>query len=190
MIKQALPHSPGSPLPTTPTLRRRMACWLYEGVLLFGVVFVAGLLFGLVTQTRHALHNRPEQQGFIFLVLGIYFSWCWRHGQTLPMRTWHIRMLGPDGRPPTTGRALLRYLLSWIWVLPPLAAGALLRLQGAELLGLALAWVALWAALSFLHPRRQFWHDAWAGTELVCAPVDPAAALKQAKTRQRSTTPA
>jgi len=25
-----------------PSLVRRMACWLYEGVLLFGVVFIAG----------------------------------------------------------------------------------------------------------------------------------------------------
>lgn len=162
-----------------------MACWLYEGVLLFGVVFVAGLLFGIVTQTRHGMQNRPELQGFIFLVLGIYFSWFWRHGQTLPMRTWHIRLRGPDGLPPTTGRALLRYMLSWIWLLPPLAAGALLSLRGVELMALALAWVALWALLSLLHPKRQFWHDAWAGTELVYEPIEPAAPLKKAKQKQR-----
>ena len=27
-----------------PSLVRRMACWVYEGVLLFGVVFIAGYL--------------------------------------------------------------------------------------------------------------------------------------------------
>ena len=85
---------------TSPTLRRRMACWLYEGVLLFGVVFVASLLFSVVTQTRHGLQHRPELQAFLFLVLGIYFTWCWTHSHTLPMRTWHIRIQGPDGRPP------------------------------------------------------------------------------------------
>ena len=38
-----------------PGLGRRMACWLYEGMLMFGVVFIAGYLFGTLTQTRHAL---------------------------------------------------------------------------------------------------------------------------------------
>jgi uncharacterized RDD family membrane protein YckC len=153
----------------TPKLRRRLACWLYEGVLLFGVVFVAGLLFSVVTQTRHGLQNRPEQQGFIFLVLGLYFSWFWRHGQTLAMRTWHIRIQGPDGHPPTLGRALLRYLLGWIWFLPPLAARAVFELPLAQTLVLLLGWIAIWAILSRFHPQRQFWHDAWAGTALVTA---------------------
>jgi len=163
---------PPSPL-TTPTLRRRLACWLYEGVLLFGVVFVASLLFSVVTQTRHGLQNRPELQAFLFLLLGLYFIWCWTHSHTLPMRTWHIRIQGPDGRPPSPGRALRRYLLSWIWLLPPLALGSLLALPGDQLLALTLGWVGCWAALSYLHPKRQFWHDAWAGTELVFDPSQP-----------------
>ena len=37
-----------------PGLWRRMACWLYEGMLLFGVVFIASYLFSALTQTRHA----------------------------------------------------------------------------------------------------------------------------------------
>jgi len=32
---------------------------------------------------------------------------------------------------------------------------------------LLVLWVALWALLSRFHPRRQFWHDAWAGTQLI-----------------------
>ncbi|MEN9905406.1 MAG: hypothetical protein RLZZ555_1971 [Pseudomonadota bacterium] len=147
-----------------------MACWLYEGVLLFGVVFVAGLLFSVITQTRHGLQNRPELQGFIFLLLGLYFSWFWRRGQTLPMRTWHVRIVGPDGLPPTLGRALIRYLLSWLWLLPPLAARAIFSLPLAQTLVLLAGWIAAWAFLSRFHPGRQFWHDAWAGTRLVSAP--------------------
>ncbi len=38
-------QAPASPILTTPSLYRRMACWLYEGMLLFGVVFMAGYLF-------------------------------------------------------------------------------------------------------------------------------------------------
>lgn len=158
--------SPSPQLPT-PSLRRRMACWLYEGILLFGVVFIAGYLFSALTQTRHGLQNRPEHQAFLFLVLAIYFSWFWSRGQTLAMKTWHIRVLDRAGRPLTQARALLRYLLSWIWFLPPLAASAAVSLPGAQAGVLTLGWVAIWAILSRFHPRRQFWHDAWAGTQLV-----------------------
>ena len=55
----------------TPSLRRRMACWLYEGMLLFGVVFITGYLFSTLSQTRHALDNRHGLQAFVFLVFGI-----------------------------------------------------------------------------------------------------------------------
>ena len=66
-----------------PSLSRRMACWLYEGMLLFGVVFIAGYLFSTLSQTRNALDNRNALQAFIFLVLGIYFSWFWSKGQNI-----------------------------------------------------------------------------------------------------------
>ena len=80
-----------------PSLKRRMACWLYEGMLLFGVVFIAGYLFSSLSQTRHALDNRPGLQAFLFLILGIYFTWFWHRGQTLAMKTWHIRVVSATG---------------------------------------------------------------------------------------------
>ena len=150
-----------------PGLWRRMACWLYEGLLLFGVVFIAGYLFSTLTQTRHALENRHVQQAFLFVVLGIYFTWFWAKGQTLAMKTWHIRVVDTQGRPLTQARALLRYGLSWLWFLPSLAAMAPFGLTGAESAVIVLGWVAVWALLSRFHPQRQFWHDALAGTRLV-----------------------
>jgi len=86
-----------------------MACWLYEGMLLFGVVFIAGYLFGTLSQTRHALDNRPGLQAFLFLTLGIYFTWFWHRGQTLAMKTWHIKVVSAQGVPLTQSRALWRY---------------------------------------------------------------------------------
>ena len=56
-----------------PSLSRRMACWLYEGMLLFGVIFITGYLFGTLSQTRNALDNRHGLQAFIFLVLTIVY---------------------------------------------------------------------------------------------------------------------
>ena len=58
----------------TPSLLRRLSCWFYEGVLLFGVVFIAGYLFSSLTQTRHALDNRHGLQAFVCLVLALYFT--------------------------------------------------------------------------------------------------------------------
>lgn len=156
---------------TPPSLRRRLACFLYEGMLLFGVVFVAGYLFSTLTQTRHALDNRHALQAFLFVVFGIYFVWFWAKGQTLAMKTWHIRILGPDQRPPSQGRALLRYVLSWIWFVPPLAASQAFGWTGAETLVVAVGWVLVWALLSRFQPNRQYWHDVWAGTRLCATPA-------------------
>lgn len=150
-----------------PPLSRRMACWLYEGVLLFGVVFIAGYLFSALSQTRNALDNRHPLMAFLFLVLGIYFVWFWTHGQTLAMKTWHIRVVGRNGRAVSQPRAALRYLTTWCWFLPPLAAAVLLDASGTETLVLAVGWVVFWALASRLHPQKQFWHDAVAGTRLI-----------------------
>lgn len=151
----------------TPSLTRRMASWLYEGILLFGVVFIAGYLFSTLSQTRHALDNRHGLQAFLFLVLGIYFTWFWHRGQTLAMKTWHIRVVDRQGRPLSQTRALVRYLASWLWFLPPLLMTWPLRLPVLEIAVLVSGWVLVWALLSRFHPERQFWHDVLAGTRLV-----------------------
>jgi uncharacterized RDD family membrane protein YckC len=153
-----------------PPLLRRMACWLYEGVLLFAVVFFAGWIFSAAGQVRDAMDgSRPLLQAFVFVVLGLYFSWFWTRGQTLAMKTWKIRVVDRAGRPLSQGRALLRYLCSWLWFLPALAVFAAWKPLPLQITGVVLAWVALWALLSRLHPQRQFWHDALAGTRLVPA---------------------
>ena len=150
-----------------PSLKRRMACWLYEGLLMFGVVFLAGYLFGTLTQTRHAMSNRHALQVFLFLIFGIYFAWFWAKGQTLAMKTWNIRVVTPAGQAISQRRALLRYFLSWVWLLPPLALIAHFNLSTGETALLVIGWVMVWAILSRFHPQQQFWHDAWAGTRLV-----------------------
>ncbi|MCF8168870.1 MAG: RDD family protein [Rhodoferax sp.] len=151
----------------TPGLSRRMACWLYEGMLMFGVVFIAAYLFGTLSQTRNAMDNRHALQGFLFVVFGIYFVWFWAKGQTLAMKTWHIRVVDRQGMPITQWRALARYCLSWTWFLPPLAVLSMFQLSAAEVMVIVIGWIAVWALLSRLHPDQQFLHDAMAGTRLV-----------------------
>src|SRR3990167_4648798 len=156
-----------TPASAAPSLGRRMACWLYEGMLMFGVVFIAGYLFGTLSQTRNALDNRNALQAFLFIVFGIYFTWFWAKGQTLAMKTWHIRVVDTNGQPGSQSRALARYVLSWLWFLPPLLGVAPFALPAGEVAVIVFGWVAVWALASRLHLQQQFWHDALAGTRLV-----------------------
>ena len=144
-----------------------MACWIYEGMLMFGVVFIAGYLFGTLSQTRNALDNRHPLQAFLFVVFGIYFVWFWAKGQTLAMKTWNIRVADAAGAPISQRRALLRYALSWIWFIPPLIASSIFSLSAGGAIAIVLGWVAVWALLSRFAPQGQYWHDIWAGTRLI-----------------------
>lgn len=150
-----------------------MACWVYEAMLLFGIAFAATLVFSIAGQMRSGIDDRrPLLIGFLVVVFGIYFAWCWAKGQTLAMRTWHIRVVDRHGRPLSQARAAFRYACSWLWVLPPVAFVAPLKLGGWQVAGAVAGWVTLWALASFAQPQRQFWHDVIAGTRLV--PAEPA----------------
>ncbi len=85
------------------------------------------------------------------------------------MKTWHIRIVSRSGQPLSQGRALLRYVCSWLWFLPPLVVSMPFGLPVSETLVLLTGWIAVWALASRLHPQGQFWHDALAGTCLVGA---------------------
>ena len=148
---------------------RRLAAFVYEGVLLFGVTMAAGYVYGILTQQRHALQGKAGLQAFLFAVLAIYFSWFWsRSGQTVAMKAWHIRLVTADGAPVQQSRALLRYLLSWLWFVPAWATAYALHWQGVSAIGgLTLLGILGYAGLVWLRPDRQFWHDGVCGTRLV-----------------------
>jgi uncharacterized RDD family membrane protein YckC len=164
----AAPAQPSVPI-ATPGLARRMAAFVYEGVLLFGVVMIAGYLYSSLTQQRHALQGQAGLQAFLFAVLGIYFTWFWSQGgQTVAMRAWHLRLVTKDGQAVSQGRAFLRYLASWIWFVPALATAWLARMHSAMQIFASMAvGVLVYALLALLHPQRQFWHDAMCGTRLI-----------------------
>jgi uncharacterized RDD family membrane protein YckC len=167
--------SPTSPFtsvakaPAPPRLRR-FASMMYEGVLLFAVVFLAGYLFDTLTQSRHALMLRDSRQVWLFIAIGAYFLICWRRsGQTLPMKAWHIKVLAVNGKPAPTWRLLVRY--AYMWVLPLLGAGIV---WGAASLSGWNAMLMLIVATPFLvfiptwfTAEQQFLHDLLAGTRLV-----------------------
>jgi uncharacterized RDD family membrane protein YckC len=152
-----------------PPLRRRIACMLYEGVLLFGVLSASTAAYLLV---RPLLQNLGVDwplvlQLWSFLVMGVYFTWFWqRNGQTLAMQTWRMRVENAAGMPPRWPQAALRYVLAWLWLPPSAAAGHLLGLVKGPFVAVLGAGLLVWILLAWLDPRRQFLHDRLAGTRL------------------------
>jgi uncharacterized RDD family membrane protein YckC len=149
-----------------PSLRRRLACNLYESLLLIAVLFVVAFPLAAITQ------HLPPQIGvillrvYLLLAAGIYFTLFWRKGQTLAMKTWGIRIVASDGGAPGPVQVWLRYALAC--------------------LNLALLGVGWWAAL--LRSDRQFLQDRYAGTRLVqqaaTCPADSINAVRSTRKRQ------
>ena len=155
--------------PRAPSLVRRLAGFLYEGVLLFGIVWFVGLVYGVATDQRHALKGALGLQVTLFVVLGLYFVYFWsRQGQTLAMRTWHLRLQAHDGEPPSPRRAVARYLLAWLWFVPALAIVSTAGLTSVvAITGVVGVGMLAYAALARLRADRQFLHDVVCGTCIV-----------------------
>tara|TARA_R100000455_G_C6165565_1_gene49082 strand:- start:104 stop:544 length:441 start_codon:yes stop_codon:yes gene_type:complete len=143
---------------------------MYEGVLLFAVVFLASYLFDTLTQSRSGLMFRHERQVALFIAIGIYFVLSWKYkGQTLPMKTWNIRLIDKNGQPPTVGRLILRYILIW-----PIPLIAIVLIQGLShltgypstdlLIVFAPFTLFIW---TWFDRERQFLHDRILGTRLI-----------------------
>lgn len=159
---------PGSTTLQAPGLFRRLAALLYEAIVLFGVLWMAALLYGLVVGQRSGVMDRHGLQAVAVFALALYFIGFWTSaGQTVAMRAWRIRVVDVRGQPLGLSRAALRFLLGWLWVLPPLALAWSTGLDHAAGLVLLIVWIVGWALASRLRKDRQFWHDAGAGTRLI-----------------------
>jgi uncharacterized RDD family membrane protein YckC len=127
-------------------LGKRLLSIIYEALLLFAVLCLAAGLYTIVFRLLHVVPARPVFQAYLFTVAGCYFMWQWvRGGQTLPMKTWRMRIVDERGRPLTAPRAAARYVLA---------------AAGIALLGAGYWW-------AFLDRDRQFLHDRLAGTRIV-----------------------
>ena len=148
-----------------------MAAFVYEGLLLFGIGLIPGAigaLFVALSSSAHPPARDATLRVITFAIYAIYFTWYWSaRGQTLPMQTWHIRVVTLAGAPLTAGRAFARFVASCAWFAPAaLLAGwnGWTRWQGLAAVAVG---VVAYALLALAHPRRQFWHDALCGTQLV-----------------------
>ena len=138
-------HAPNVTPVARAGLARRFGSLAYEALLLTAILFICTWVFLFFAQVLDSAWVRPLLQLWLVAITGVYFIYCWSHGgQTLPMKTWRIRLVQADGGPVTTRIAARRYLFSLI---------------SLGLCGLGFAW-------ALIDPERQFLHDRLAGTRL------------------------
>jgi uncharacterized RDD family membrane protein YckC len=135
------------------SLRRRLACMLYESLPTFGVGAV--VWFAPMVGLHGLGWNVPGGLEWLslFLLMGIYFVFIWhKTGQTLAMQTWRLQLVdAATGKSPSLRQCAVRYVMAW-----------------PALLLIASGVGVLWAA--YVDRDRQFMHDRLAGTYLVFDP--------------------
>ncbi|MCU0870243.1 MAG: RDD family protein [Burkholderiales bacterium] len=137
---------------TPPLARRwpRFAAMVYEGFLLVAIAFIGALLFLKLVGDASGGWRRHALQGWLLALWALYFTWFWtRSGQTLPMKTWGLRVVGRDGARLRRGPAVARFVVAAIGTLSA---------------GLGLIW-------SFVDREGLFLHDRLLGTRIVKAPI-------------------
>ena len=129
-----------------PNLRRRLASMLYEGLVVFSILLIGFLLPQIVLSGFGWQLGAKALWLHVFVLLLAYFVWCWLNGgQTLPMKTWKLRVVDINGAPLRPLQAILRYFAAWPSIL---------------LLGIGLLW-------ALFDKDKQFLHDRIAGTRII-----------------------
>ena len=152
-----------------PGIGRRLTSFIYEGVLLFGIVVPVALVYGVITNQRHALQGREGLGVVLTLALLAYFGWCWFNtGQTLAMKTWHLKLVTPLGGRLAPWQVVVRFVTMWLWFAPPLVMAHQLQWHSTQqILGALAMWVLIYALSSLFLPRQQFLHDLISGTRMI-----------------------
>lgn len=128
------------------SLGRRAGSLCYEMLLLTALLFIAAWLFLVINPLLPGALARPLFQLYLLAVTAAYFIYCWtRSGQTLPMKTWRIRLVTKDGAALAANKAAQRYLFA---------------LAGTASCGTGFLW-------ALIDRDRQFLHDRLAGTRLI-----------------------
>jgi uncharacterized RDD family membrane protein YckC len=128
--------------PPAASLIKRYAALVYELLLLLALLFVADYLFISLTHNAHSPGIKTALQIYLLGVTGIYFIWMWMRGQSLAMKTWHIRLVTVDNKPLSFPRATLRFVLA------------------VGLIGISQLW-------AWVDRDHQFLHDRLSGTRLI-----------------------
>ena len=158
----------------TPSLPRRLAAFVYEGVLLFGVAVVTALVFSPLVGQRNAMKDRWGLMAAVGTVFTLYFVYFWsKSGQTLAMQTWRLRVVDLNGEALGWQRALLRSVLGWLWFMPALLLASALGLHGSTIYASVAIGLVVYVLLAWLHPQRRFVHEILSKTQVVAQMPKP-----------------
>jgi len=136
-------HGSGAP---PAGIARRLFSLAYEVPLLCAVLALAAVPFVAFTTGMEPFVSRPLFQLYLLLIAGLYFVPQWSGGgQTLPMKTWRLRLVRRNGGAPAPGEAIRRYCFA---------------LAGTLAFGASFLW-------ALVDRDRQFLHDRLTGTRIV-----------------------
>lgn len=157
------------------SLLRRWGALIYEALLLFAIMLVAGFaILPFIGSEAPAAHTADRlyvlpmaSRAFLFLVyvavIGAYCIGFWTAGhRTLAMKTWGLSLQTSSGGPLAARAAIKRYLAAWIGPAAGLVAFAAVGRWGllAGLINYYWAW---------LDGNSLFLHDRLAGTQIIRA---------------------
>lgn len=166
-------------------IRVRLACLVYDGLLILALNAVVGaILIGIATPDtapgaplQASVLPGDFRQMILFpamvLMTWLFYGYFWRQsGQTLGMQTWRLRVIRPDGSLPGWGDAFGRCAAAMI--LPSvcgLAAYVLYRSPTLFLFSVLFGFLGnyLWAVT---FGRGAAWHDMLSRTVVIRVPKD------------------
>jgi uncharacterized RDD family membrane protein YckC len=106
-----------SPHLITPSLISRLASMLYETLLLLAVLFIGVFAFSSLATYKGGGALKPFFQIYVIGLIAAYFFYFWRKsGQTLAMKTWHIKLISANGRPLSYTQCAIRLFVALIGV--------------------------------------------------------------------------
>jgi uncharacterized RDD family membrane protein YckC len=164
MSEHALPRTDGATRTTTEPrpigrpagLFRRLSIMVYDGLLLFAVLFLAAtpmvFLNGGDAMDMHQPLVNISIRVYFLVITFCYYGWFWTRGQTLGMRAWKTVVTDDSGQPISWRQAGIRFtlsLLSWLAC------------------GIGFLW-------SMFDKEQRTWHDIGSGTRLVVVKVNVA----------------
>lgn len=166
-----------SPMQSAP-LAKRLIGVVYELLLMIAMLMVSGGIYQAIAGAAGVApeslsQHRGWQSGlfvWVTLILFMYYSFCWtRSGQTLPMKTWKMRLVSEHHPHVALSQAQWRFFSLMLFILP---LGPAWVLSKHQQIPMAFVWIAaLWALLpyawGFFDKDRQFLHDRLAHTRII-----------------------
>jgi uncharacterized RDD family membrane protein YckC len=133
-----------------PGFLRRLGAMFYDGLLLLALLMMLSYPYVWLTGgAKPGLLVKTLYQLYLLAICFFYYTGFWvRGGQTLGLRTWHMKLARHNGGPITWAIAFERFAWAWLSLL---------------CLGLGFLWV--------LYDRDKLaWHDRLSGTKLIQLP--------------------